>query len=107
MIGFADCKGRVLGSLEWRSGCGSSVMGFAAEVGGVGWRVCVSLRAKLPLVRCTKRIFLSPSINKIAKNMSDGTRHQPKVMCAPFVGRFNFRYRFCGRGTQQAEQPLG
>ena len=29
------------------------------------------------------------------------------LMCAPFVGRFNFRYWFCGRGTQQAEQPLG
>ena len=24
----------------------------------------------------------------------------------PCVVRFNFRYRFCGYGTQQAEQPL-
>ena len=30
-----------------------------------------------------------------------------KMMCAHFVGRFNFRYWFCGHGTQQAEQPLG
>ena len=29
------------------------------------------------------------------------------LMCAPFVGRFNFRYRFCGHGTQQAERALG
>ena len=29
------------------------------------------------------------------------------LMCAPFVGRFNFQYLFCGRGTQQAEQPFG
>ena len=32
---------------------------------------------------------------------------QFKMMCAPFVGRFNFRYRFCGHGTQQAERALG
>ena len=31
--------------------------------------------------------------------------HQNDVR--PFVGRFNFQYWFCGRGTQQAEQPLG
>ena len=29
-----------------------------------------------------------------------------KMMCAPFVGRFNF-YLFSARGTEQAEQPLG
>ena len=28
------------------------------------------------------------------------------LMCAPFVGRFNF-YLFSVRGTEQAEQPLG
>ena len=30
-----------------------------------------------------------------------------KMMCAPFVGRFNFRYWFCGRGTQQAWRTIG
>ena len=29
-----------------------------------------------------------------------------RLMCAHFVGWFNFRYWFCGRGTQQAEQSL-
>ena len=28
------------------------------------------------------------------------------VMCAPFVGRFNFCL-FSARGTEQAEQPFG
>ena len=48
-----------------------------------------------------------PIVLHLSAKLSISPDISPKLMCAPFVGRFNFRYWFCGRGTQQAEQPLG
>ena len=46
-----------------------------------------------------------PIVLHLSAKLSISPDISPKLMCAPFVGRFNFRYWFCGRGTQQAEQP--
>ena len=46
-----------------------------------------------------------PIVLHLSAKLSISPDISPKLMCAPFVGRFNFRYWFRGRGTQQAEQP--
>ena len=42
----------------------------------------------------------------LSVEMADFPDERHNLMCAPFVGRFNF-YLFSARGTEQAGQPLG